>query len=318
MSSNGLLQVQLDKFEGPLSLLLYLIRKNELDIYDIPIHEITKQYLEYIQVMKEFNLEVAGEFIAMAATLILIKSRMLVPQYNEEGEVVQEDPRKELVQKLLEYQKFKLVAETLNKRPLRDKDVWTRGHNEDLFEAAPESGIILDERGLFALIAAYRDLVKKAKPESVHTVRAKGMSISARMIHLQNYFIPGNRIELKDLLEENYTKTDLLVTFLSLLELARLQYIRIFQTEPYAPLHIETVRAVDRDIVSRVQEFDATSSQAEAMAEKLFQTAEKQLELGEGIVTQEPMTPEILDNDPEIQAVESGKFDEGEEQLHDH
>ena len=97
------LQIQLDTFEGPLSLLLYLIRKNELDICDIPINEITQQYLEYIQIMKELNLEVAGEFIAMAATLIYIKSRMLVPQYNEHGEEVNDDPRKELVAQLIEY-----------------------------------------------------------------------------------------------------------------------------------------------------------------------------------------------------------------------
>src|SRR5688572_8792136 len=100
------LNIQLNTFEGPMSLLLYLIKKEEMDIYDIPINKITKQYLEYIQIMKELNLEVAGEFIAMAATLIYIKSRMLVPQYDENGEEVKEDPRQELVQKLLEYQKF--------------------------------------------------------------------------------------------------------------------------------------------------------------------------------------------------------------------
>src|SRR6185369_16660831 len=121
------LQVQLDKFEGPLSLLLYLIKKNELDIYDIPITEITQQYLEYIKIMKELNLEVAGEFVAMAATLIYIKSRMLVTQYDEHGEEIKEDPRKELVQKLLEYQKFQKAGKDLYKRPLIGRDIWLRG-----------------------------------------------------------------------------------------------------------------------------------------------------------------------------------------------
>src|ERR1700722_13912199 len=111
------LQVQLGTFEGPLSLLLHLIRKDELDIYDIPINAITKQYLDYIQIMKELNLEVAGEFITMAATLIYIKSRMLVPQYDANGEIVAEDPREELVQKLIEYQRYQEAGKQLYKLP---------------------------------------------------------------------------------------------------------------------------------------------------------------------------------------------------------
>src|SRR3954468_1595754 len=121
------INIQLPKFEGPLGLLLYLIRKEEMDIMDINIHEITKQYFEYIKLMKELDLEVAGEFVAMASTLIHIKSRMLLPQYNEEGEEVQEDPRKELVQKLLEYKKIKELSQQLYKLPLLGRDVFRRG-----------------------------------------------------------------------------------------------------------------------------------------------------------------------------------------------
>src|SRR5271154_6867759 len=125
-----MLNIQLDRFEGPLSLLLYLIRKNELDIYDIPINAITQQYLEYIQIMKELNLEVAGEFIAMAATLIFIKSKMLVPQYDANGEEIADDPRKELVQQLVEYQKYQEAGKELYKRPLVGRDIWLRGQKE--------------------------------------------------------------------------------------------------------------------------------------------------------------------------------------------
>lgn len=118
------IRVQLQQFEGPLDLLLYLIRKEEMDIFNINIVDITKQYFDYIKLMKEFDIEVAGDFIAMASTLIHIKSKMLLPQYDENGEVVeQEDPRKELMQKLLEYEKFKEAAKSLYERPLLNRDV---------------------------------------------------------------------------------------------------------------------------------------------------------------------------------------------------
>ena len=299
------LQVQLDKFEGPLSLLLFLIKKNELDIYDIPIHDITKQYLSYIQIMKELNLEVAGEFVAMAATLIYIKSRMLVPQYNEDGEVVQEDPRKELVQKLLEYQKFQSAAKQLGKRSMLGKDIWIRGAKEDFNEAELAGEIILDDKGLFALIGAFRDLIKNAKPETFHDVHAKGLSISARMISMQDKFVLGGRIEVRELLQEGYTKTDLIITFLSVLELARLQYIRIFQTEPYAPLYLETIRVVDRGIVTQVQEFD--SADAEQTVQSLLAQAETDQAEGHGLQEAE-IDIASLDGDAEIQAVESGEL----------
>jgi segregation and condensation protein A len=143
------INIQLPKFEGPLGLLLYLIRKEEMDIMDIKIHEITKQYFEYIKLMKELDLEVAGEFVAMASTLIHIKSRMLLPQYDENGEIVEnEDPRKELVQKLLEYQKYQEAAKLLYDRPLLGRDLWGRGVRETL--APKEDEIILEDNALFS------------------------------------------------------------------------------------------------------------------------------------------------------------------------
>src|ERR1700742_1402212 len=121
------IHVHLEQFEGPLGLLLYLIRQEEMDIFDIDIHQITRQYLEYIKTMRHLDLEVAGEFVAMAATLLHIKSRMLLPQHDmEEGEEVQ-DPRKELVQKLVEYQKIQELSKQLYERPLLRRDVWPRG-----------------------------------------------------------------------------------------------------------------------------------------------------------------------------------------------
>jgi segregation and condensation protein A len=300
------LQIQLGTFEGPLSLLLYLIKKNELDIYDIPIHDITKQYLEYIQIMKELNLEVAGEFVAMAATLIYIKSRMLVPQYNEHGEEVQEDPRKELVKQLLEYQKYQEAGKLLYKRPLIGRDIWLRGAKEAMPKADEE--IILDDKGLFGLISAFRQLMKEAV-RTTHEVHAKGMSISAKLLQIKDRFIVGERIELRSLLGETFTKIDVIVTFLSILELSRMGFTRVYQSEPTTPLYIETIKTVSSDIVSRVQEFDATGAQAEAAANSIFSQAEEELAqetMGES--AEAHIDTQALENDSEIRAVEAGEL----------
>src|SRR5262245_29962991 len=156
------IHVQLERFEGPLGLLLHLIREQEMDIFNINIHQITRQYLEYIKTMRRLDLEVAGEFVAMAATLIHIKSRMLLPTYNEEGEEVQEDPRKDLVQKLLEYEKIKELSQQLYKLPLLGRDVFKRGERAEI-ESLEEGELILDENPLYALIAAYRAAIKNMK-----------------------------------------------------------------------------------------------------------------------------------------------------------
>lgn len=311
------LNVQLDTFEGPLSLLLYLIRKDELDIYNIPIHTITKQYLEYIQIMKELNLEVAGEFVAMAATLIYIKSRMLVPQYNENGEEVQDDPRKELVQKLLEYQKYQEAGKQLYKRPLLGRDIWIRTTKTDLddllsgTQAGSSDGladIIVDERGLFGLISAFRQLQKKAA-DKPHTVKAKGLSIASRILEIKDKFKLGERIVLEELLSSQFTRSELLITFLSLLELSRLGYTRIYQLEPLAPIYIETMKTVSSDeIDKRVQEFD--SAQAAAAADKIMADAQAELEI---TTMQNQAESQIdissLETDRDILAVESGELE---------
>jgi segregation and condensation protein A len=297
--------VQLGRFEGPLSLLLYLIRKEEMDIYDIPIHVITQQYLEYIQIMKELNLEVAGEFVAMAATLIYIKSRMLVPQYNENGEEEAVDPREELVQKLIEYQKFQEAGKELYKRPLVGRDVWLRGSKESLPKADEE--IILDEKGLFALIAAFRHLMKEAT-KTPHQVYGKGESISAKLIEIKDRFVVGSRIEIRDLLPETFTKRDLIITFLSILELSRMKFIRVYQTEPFAPLYLETLRTVTADIAAHVQEFDGADNIK--TAEAIMAQAEN--ELAHLSMTDEAasaISAEDLQTDSEILAIETGELE---------
>jgi segregation and condensation protein A len=276
--------VHLQQFEGPLGLLLYLIRKEEMDIFDINVNEITRQYLEYIRMMKELDLEVAGEFVAMAATLIHIKSRMLLPQYNETGEQVEqvEDPRKELVQKLLEYQKYQEAAKRLYERPLLGRDVFTRGVREDL--RSDETGeIIVEDDGLFSLIAAYRRCVRKAQ-KAVHKVRPKVQSIASRVLELKDKLVVGTRVVMKDLLGVGgpATRVQLLVTFLSLLELGRMGFVSIFQNDVYGDIYIDLKKPIERNVLERVQEFDA--GDAEAVAANIINTAvEEKIDMAEAM-----------------------------------
>lgn len=264
--------VQLPKFEGPLGLLLYLIRKEEMDIMDIKIHEITKQYLDYIKLMKELDLEVAGEFIAMASTLIQIKSRMLLPQYDENGEVVEaEDPRKELVQKLLEYQKYQEAAKLLYDRPLVGRDVWLRGTRESLVQQEEE--IVLEDNALFSLISSYRKALRTMK-KKVHEVAAKAQSIASRILEFKDRLFVGHRVTLMELVtatEDRARQT--LITFLSLLELGKMGFVSLYQTEVYSDIWVDTKKPIETDVLARVEEYD--SMRADDVAAKMMQDAQK-------------------------------------------
>lgn len=256
--------VQLSKFEGPLALLLYLIRKDEMDIFDIKINEITTQYLDYIKLMKELDLEVAGEFVAMAATLIQIKSKMLLPQYDEKGEIIEvEDPRKELVQKLLEYQKYQEAARLLYERPLVGRDMWTRGVRLNIDEPAEE--IEVEENGLFTMIALYRQIMRSAK-KRIHQVTAKAQSIASRILEIKDMLTIGTRRTLNELVVggENRMR-QVLITFLSVLELAKLGFVGLYQSETYGDLWIDLKKPIENDVVSRVEEYESIDSKADSL-----------------------------------------------------
>ncbi|MES3038424.1 MAG: segregation/condensation protein A [Bdellovibrionota bacterium] len=259
------ISVQLHQFEGPLALLLYLIRKEEMDIMDIKIHEITKQYFDYIKLMKELDLEVAGEFVAMASTLIQIKSRMLIPQYDENGEVVEnDDPRKELVQRLLEYQKFQEAAKMLIDRPLLGRDQYPRGSRETL--ESPDEKIVVEDNGLYQLIAMYRRAMKSLH-KRVHRVTAKTQSISERIMEFKDFLMIGRRVSLRDLLgtAEEHSR-QLLITFLSLLELGKLGFVNLYQTDNYSDIWIEARKPIGIDVISRVEEYSNVNSENTAAA----------------------------------------------------
>nr|BFD62978.1 hypothetical protein BdHM001_16590 [Bdellovibrio sp. HM001] len=264
--------VQLPKFEGPLGLLLYLIRKEEMDIMDIKVHEITKQYLDYIKLMKELDLEVAGEFVAMAATLIQIKSRMLLPQYDENGEIVEtEDPRKELVQKLLEYQKYQEAAKLLYERPLVGRDVWLRGMRESLDEKEEE--IVLEDNALFSLIASYRKMLRSVK-KKVHQVAAKAQSISSRVLEIKDRLIVGQKTTLMELVTATEDRArQALITFLSLLELGKMGFVGLYQSEAYSDIWVDTKKPIETDVLSRVEEYDSMG--ADQVAAKMMEDSKK-------------------------------------------
>lgn len=267
------IRVQLQQFEGPLDLLLYLIRKEEMDIFNINIVEITKQYFEFIKLMKEFDLEIAGDFIAMASTLIHIKSKMLLPQYDENGEVVeQEDPRKELVQKLLEYEKFKEASKSLYERPLLGRDVWARGTREKL--EVKDDEIELEDNALFSLIGSYRKAMKTLT-RKIHKVSIKLQSISSRIVEIKRWLIPGSTVRMVDMFSAELTEQvqksrQALITFLSLLELGKLGYVSLYQTDTYGDIHIQTRKEIEDDVLSRVEEYGNINEQPDT---QLFTSA---------------------------------------------
>lgn len=305
------IHVQLERFEGPLGLLLHLIREQEMDIFNINIHQITRQYLEYIKAMRRLDLEVAGEFVSMAATLLHIKSKMLLPNYNEEGEEVETDPRKELVQKLIEYKKFQELSGDLYKRSLLGRDVFARGERTDV-ESLEEGELILEEKPLFALIAAYRTAVKNMK-KTVHRVLGELQSIASRILEMKDLLVVGKRLVFGDLITDKANPgNQVLVTFLSLLELAKMGFISIFQNESFSDIHIESKRQIDRDIVSQVESYESVN--AEEKAEKLMVEAQLSLDesviepedVAEGVVVQE--SPADAASDADIEAEERRLF----------
>ena len=266
--------VQLQKFEGPMGLLLYLIRKEEMDIFDINVSELTKQYLEYIRQMRELDLEVAGEFVAMAATLLQIKSRMLLPQYGDNGEPLEQpdDPRKELVQKLLEYRRFQDAGRKLYERPILTRDIWTRGFKENYLGDGDTGEIIVDADGLFGMIATYRQAMRRMK-RAVHQVRDKGVSIAGRIMEIKHLLIVGTRVNMRELLSETGPghRKQLLITFLSMLELGRMGFVSLFQNETYGDIYVEATKPIERNVLERVQEFDSQGN--EGLANRLIEDA---------------------------------------------
>ncbi|HOW88083.1 MAG TPA: segregation/condensation protein A [Candidatus Omnitrophota bacterium] len=235
------LHVKVAVYDGPLDLLLDLIKKNEMNIYDIPVAEITQQYLEYLKVMKQLDLEVAGEFIVMAATLIYIKSKMLLPTEKDEEEGEGEDPRAELVRKLLEYQAFKEAAKELGLLQTERGKMFTRQITDYyLGEMDPEdAGVDTFSANFFDLIVAFQNVLAKKGPKREHEVFEEVISIEEKMIQIQSYLAEKKKVSFNELFSERWTRNELIATFLAILELVRTRFAWVRQDKQFGEIVIE-------------------------------------------------------------------------------
>jgi len=228
------LEVFLEAFEGPLDLLLYLIRRQNLDILDIPLAEITRQYIQYIELMQEMQLELAGEYLVMAATLAEIKSRMLLPRPKLDGEGEEQDPRAELVRRLQEYERFKRAAEDIDALPRLERDVWATSaelRDRQVVRVLPQ--ITLQE-----MLVAFKEVVVRAEMFAHHHIQRERLTIGERMSDILSALESSSFVEFVRLFRPEEGRMGVTVTFVAILELVREGLIDIVQAEPFAPLHV--------------------------------------------------------------------------------
>jgi segregation and condensation protein A len=232
------LEVFLEAFEGPLDLLLYLIRRQNLDVLDIPLAEITRQYMKYIELMQDLQLELAGEYLVMAATLAEIKSRMLLPRASTVDDS-EEDPRAELVRRLQEYERFKRAAEKLDNLPRLERDVWSAGaelRDRKVVRLVPQ--VTLQE-----MLLAFRDVVVRNEMFAHHHVQRERLSVRERMTDIVARLESASFVEFVQLFSPEEGRMGVAVTFMAILELVREGLIDIVQQQPFAPIHVRAAAA---------------------------------------------------------------------------
>jgi segregation and condensation protein A len=263
-------QVVLPTFEGPLDLLLHLIEQHELDIRDIPIAFVAKKYVEYIMLMEEMNIDIASEYLVMAATLTHIKSKMLLPvppadQDDEEDEGL--DPRAELVRRLLEYQKYKQAAEHLGEGDVLGRDVFVRGLPAPSVEGpAPLAGL-----SLFKLLDAFQSVLSRATVTVDHQIDLERFSITDRINQLVDLLQLHKKLSFEQLFEGASSRADLIVTFLALLEMTRLRMTRLEQEAPLEPITVE-LALVDAGVLEEAAQSAEASFQPRAPEEESDET----------------------------------------------
>ncbi|MCA1808552.1 MAG: ScpA family protein [Kiritimatiellia bacterium] len=239
-------KVRLEVFEGPLDLLLYLIKKDEVDIYNIPIELITRQYMEYIQLMRLLDLNIAGEFLVMAATLMMIKSRMLLPvDERPDLEPEEEDPRWELVRQLVEYKKFKDAAGSLQEMELRQENVFDCGADDIQLE--PDVGTALGDITIFDLIAAFNEVLKRAPREeaAVGEIFAERHTVADKIQVIRERLLIEERVSFGSLFASGADRNEIACTFLALLELIRLLHICVRQNMTFGEIMLERAAPAD-------------------------------------------------------------------------
>ncbi|HST30840.1 MAG TPA: segregation/condensation protein A [Chthoniobacterales bacterium] len=234
-------KVKLEIFEGPLDLLLYLIKRDEIDIYDISIERITKQYLEYLQSFKELKIDIAGEFVVMAANLIYLKSRSLLPldQQPPEEDAEEDDPRWDLIRQLIEYKKFKEAAVELHDRELEQERMFIRDGGTAPVSDAP---LPLHEVGIFQLIHAFQEVIKRVEArEDLGEIFAERFSVSDKIEKILERVGNGGSIRFSELFNQMASRIEIVVTFLALLELIRLNQVHALQSKMFDEIEIAAV-----------------------------------------------------------------------------
>jgi len=269
------LEVFLEAFEGPLDLLLYLIRRQNLDILDIPLAEITRQYMKYIELMQELQLELAGEYMVMAATLAEIKSRMLLPRPKVDADGNEEDPRAELVRRLQEYERFKRAAENLDKLPRMERDTWSAGaelKDRKVVRVLPQ--VTLQE-----MLVAFKEVVVRSEMFSHHHVARERLSVRERMSSILSTLERASFVEFVRLFRPEEGRMGVTVTFIAILELMREGLIDIVQSEPFAPLHVRAApdKRNLRLVASNETLAEVESVMLSAPGEGVFEDAEAEV-----------------------------------------
>ena len=231
-------KLKLDMFEGPLDLLLYLIKKNDINVYDIPIAKITDQYLEYIEMMKLLDLEFVGDFLVMAATLMQIKSRMLLPP-DPSQEEEEADPRDELVRKLQEYKIFKEIADHLKTKETERQKLFPRKMDEELLkELEEESKEVYFEANLFDLITAFTKALTRFKESPVYEVVQEEFTVEQKIHDILHALLREPRILLTEFFVHTSSKMEVIVTFMAILELIRLREIKVMQKRLFSDIEV--------------------------------------------------------------------------------
>jgi len=230
-------EVKLEAFTGPLDLLLHLIRKHEINIYDIPIFLITKQYLDFIEMMKDLNLSLAGEFLVMASTLLQIKSRMLLPQEDVLGEEDEEgeDPRSELVRRLVEYQQYKEAAGELTEQELLWRQIF---HREPVHQQPLIREVLVEEVSLFDLLDALQDVLARTESEVFVDITPDTITVQDRINLIIERLESNSSVTFSALFDDTSNRLIVITTFLALLELVRMRLVRIFQGDLFGPVRI--------------------------------------------------------------------------------
>ena len=255
-------KVKLEVFEGPLDLLLYLIKKEELEIHNIPMETITSQYVQYLELMQMLDLNIAGEFLVMAATLMMIKSRMLLPvEERPELEEEEEDPRWDLVRQLVEYKKFKDAALHLESLEARREDIFGRDGAEAVLGKEPE--VALHDVGLFDLISAFSEALKKVKSEELREIFAERFTVAEKIEALGERLQREGRFSVSAMFAGMRSRHEIACTFLALLELIRLAQARAVQRETYGEIFIERAEGVLEQVPPLVEESPAQAGDRE-------------------------------------------------------